>query len=585
MNYVSLDNKQYYVTEYVPQDLKYHITKYTVPIYIDPYKEYLIRIKVEDSIGNIKIIDNKTHIMPDVIGYLISKNNENTIIKPLLSYYPDEIEYKIIKIDAEGVEESLGDEAIYSYRNNEYASQPESLYFCVLCKEGKAKDTNAPYAFKSDYGDTCILRKSNGSWTYGEVSQSQLSQSDIPPFELRISQAKPDCSGIRKVYVDYDKNFTFNPAYSYYVNVDGVYYSENEISLKTRNEPYSISLAVVNKNGQTIESASRSIDLSYDNIAPEIFLMPAYFVNGQLIMKTVNPIKDEGGSGLKMNNGKPLVQYLILTDSSKIPSSINEWKTNPYVKTADFIREYDDKTSDSSIHRMEYKMEYYDTFPQIIIWYTEDNNGNGIIETRPINYLKRPVINQTNIELQDIKYNKENNTFIETYKNGRTPLHKYISNSKWKNISDDGKYSYTLSDENGESSSFIRIVNFSSVLFNVAPLCYVNNIPYYYYPPYIKARDTGNPMVCDLKDLYIGQAGVNILADQPCFVHTMYCPNKLENTPEAWLNGGIETGLVIKQKSFTYSYDNLSGVPDGYYYTTIVHFADGTMLMTDVKKM
>lgn len=114
---------------------------------------------------------------------------------------------------------------------------------------------------------------------------------------------------------------------------------------------------------------------------------------------------------------------------------------------------------------------------------------------------------------------------------------------------------------------------------------YVNNIPYYYYPPYIKARDTDKPMVCDLKDLYIGQAGINILADQPCFVHTMYCPNKLENTPEAWLNGGIETGLVMKQKSFTYSYDNLSGVPDGYYYTTIVHFADGTMLMTDVKKM
>ena len=98
------------------------------------------------------------------------------------------------------------------------------------------------------------------------------------------------------------------------------------------------------------------------------------------------------------------------------------------------------------------------------------------------------------------------------------------------------------------------------------------------------AKDTDNPLVCDLKDFYIGHAGINILADQPCFAHTLYCPRNLGKIPETWLFGGLETGLVMKQKSFTYSYDNTSGVPDGYYYTTIIHFADGTTLMTDVKQ-
>ena len=36
--------------------------------------------------------------------------------------------------------------------------------------------------------------------------------------------------------------------------------------------------------------------------------------------------------------------------------------------------------------------------------------------------------------------------------------------------------------------------------------------------------------------------------------------------------------------SFTYSDDNLSEIPSGTYYTTIVHFADGTVLMSEVKQ-
>ena len=44
---------------------------------------------------------------------------------------------------------------------------------------------------------------------------------------------------------------------------------------------------------------------------------------------------------------------------------------------------------------------------------------------------------------------------------------------------------------------------------------------------------------------------------------------------------GIETSDGIM---FTYTDNHLKGIPTGYYYTTIVHFADGTVLMGEVKQ-
>lgn len=580
LTYIDLTGNEYGEITSDSDDSRKYKDNYLVKISVNPYKEAIIKVKVVDSAGNVNTITDKTVVVPDVIGYTISSNNGNTIIKPVLSYQPEYATYELYKNNIK--DEKVLSGGVFSYPSDEYTSQPDNIYITVCARKGS---TNNSDRCTSCYGRTCVLRKSNNSWTFGDASQVQLSEDDVPPFELRISQAKPDSSGTRTVYIDFDKNFTFNPSYSYYVNVDGSYYSENELTLKSRSEPYSISVVVVNQKGQSIESNPRSIDLSYDNIPPEIFLITSDFVNGGVVMYTTSPIIDEGGSGLKMHDGKPLVQYLIIYDNGKIPDSVNEWKTNPNVKTATFIREYNVGPVDSPILRMEYKMEFYDKFPKIIVLYAEDNNGNGKIETRCVNYLKETVIKRFNF-IPVVEFN--NNQFVESYNastNYITPRHQFIVNGKWKDIINNKKFNYTLSEGEGEFNSFIQVVQSQILISSTYPICYVNNIPYYYYPPYIKARDTGNPMVCDLKDLFIGQAGINILADQPCFVHTMYCPNKLENTPEAWLNGGLETGLVMKQKSFTYSYDNLSGVPDGYYYTTIVHFADGTMLMTDVKKM
>lgn len=91
------------------------------------------------------------------------------------------------------------------------------------------------------------------------------------------------------------------------------------------------------------------------------------------------------------------------------------------------------------------------------------------------------------------------------------------------------------------------------------------------------------------KNIIPGMNGMQILCAAPTLAHTMYCSRKLSDGTRAediatWENMAMETGIVEKSSNFTYGNDKYDAIPSGYYYTTIVHFADGTTLMTDVKQ-
>lgn len=91
------------------------------------------------------------------------------------------------------------------------------------------------------------------------------------------------------------------------------------------------------------------------------------------------------------------------------------------------------------------------------------------------------------------------------------------------------------------------------------------------------------------KNIIPGMNGMQVLCTSPTLAHTMYCSRKLSDGTSAediatWENMAMETGIVEKSSNFTYGNDNYSNIPSGYYYTTIVHFADGTTLMTEVKQ-
>ncbi len=118
---------------------------------------------------------------------------------------------------------------------------------------------------------------------------------------------------------------------------------------------------------------------------------------------------------------------------------------------------------------------------------------------------------------------------------------------------------------------------------------------------------------CNSKNALTGLNGIQIFFDNPILVHTMffkdYIPDDIDKTDyRDWERRGAETGVLTAkpatqtvyqldssgsiigytqqtvQSTATYSFkDNYKGVPSGCYYRTIIHFADGDVIMSDIK--
>ena len=112
----------------------------------------------------------------------------------------------------------------------------------------------------------------------------------------------------------------------------------------------------------------------------------------------------------------------------------------------------------------------------------------------------------------------------------------------------------------------------------------------------------GENNYCDIKNCLDGLNGIQIFSNNSVLVHTMYSDSKLtdskytKNAITTWETKGAETGLKTYQcpvnestgnnetLNVTYGLNNLDNIPTGCWYTTIVHFADGTTVMTDIKQ-
>ena len=105
---------------------------------------------------------------------------------------------------------------------------------------------------------------------------------------------------------------------------------------------------------------------------------------------------------------------------------------------------------------------------------------------------------------------------------------------------------------------------------------------------------------CSSKNFSEGVMGMQIYCDNSTFVHTIVSAKKITDSPTGrtqmktnalkWEARGCEMSPrvfdVTGSSSVTYDYDpnDDESVPVGAYYTTIVHFADGTVAMGEVKQ-
>lgn len=154
---------------------------------------------------------------------------------------------------------------------------------------------------------------------------------------------------------------------------------------------------------------------------------------------------------------------------------------------------------------------------------------------------------------------------------------------------------YNLSDAtftNGKS--FIDDSNYGNKIVRVVP-CYSNisdNTAYFFTPVYFVPKYKKNPELKIQKKFFLQQGNsIMVFCDCPVLVHTYYSSKNLndfytdDEDVKTWYSKGIEiTGenTVVTEYSSDFSYDiPFDKVPSGNYYTTIVHFADGTAKMTD----
>ena len=105
----------------------------------------------------------------------------------------------------------------------------------------------------------------------------------------------------------------------------------------------------------------------------------------------------------------------------------------------------------------------------------------------------------------------------------------------------------------------------------------------YFYPRYINQPNT---FKCNKRIFIPGANGFYGETDIPCLVHTFYSSVDLGSI-QNWLNQGIEVdvhqyGWMNAPASFTYT-QPLKKIPQGKYYTTIIHYADGKMENSPVK--
>ena len=433
------------------------------------------------------------------------------------------------------------------------------------------------------------------------LNTPDLTYADVPAFEIEVTGAGLN-SGKLNCHVTWDESFIFNNDYYYFIKYENgdQYYSEPDFTIPCNYSSVKFSPVVYNKNGASKTKAAyqKTIVITQENdtASPIGRFSSIDILQGYIKIKS--GISDKI-SGLNETDGKTKIKVLT-SDTPGLADSI-DWENNPDVQEFELVTEVTKNSSGNDVSNDYLYLPVYDLIPKYMYYYIEDKAGNALIDYRDF---PRYVNSNTAVDVNYVGYKKinpddsqepEHHVFSTGYTaekfgdfNTIYIYSSYINGKKWEDlpkIVTDRKNSasqvddveFALTDE--QSLSFIKL--YPSIYYSDAGRGnYEYGLVKYRYVPYLISPDS---YICDLKDYYEGHVGLNIMIDKPCFVHTLYSPRNFGDNVEKWLNYGMETGLEMKQNSFTYKYTNYDSVPDGYYYTTVIHFADGETLMTDVK--
>ena len=416
---------------------------------------------------------------------------------------------------------------------------------------------------------------------FSEIEADRPQNSDVPDFTYSITNAGVNTQKLN-VHIDWQEDFTFNPEFFYYIYDTKEYHAETDFFIECKPTVY-LRVYVYNKKRQLKWGEQKIITITNENdtLPPSIEVDSYNSIYSQGFAKIKVSVNDSL-SGIKTDDkGRPVIK--VFTSSLNSIQDQIIWDNNPAVKEFYLDNNY-----------IYYPV--YGEYPGYIYFYVEDNAGNYYSSEykyffmNNINSKAKVEYIEDNIKLS-IKAEPVETKYCDTI--CLNP--QFINNNKWEEITNDEgtiidiqadmvtAEKYVLSLTEKQKKSFIKIspaISFysgSSYAWEYGQLTF-------FYPEYLIKKNTNEPLVCELKSFMVCEDDeIAILADKPCFAHTMYCPRNLGIKSDDWENIGMEAKVEMKLQSFTYIVPT-DDIPDNYYYVTIIHFADGTVRMTDVKQ-
>ena len=399
-------------------------------------------------------------------------------------------------------------------------------------------------------------------WIYQtSASQGQsdvLSADDIPDFTVTAEKAVLN-AGKRRVKVNYQEDFTKNKDFTYVIQYSPdstfatgfAYSSQDEFDIQNASSVYYFRILVYDQEGNYLSSDKAQLDLSYDNIPPQISINGSTPFPEKVVFNKL-AVSDSTGSGVqKDSENNVIIQYFFSNKDLTLNSSAIDWKS----ATMAINILYWDETENLTVYKDS------NTQKNLYLCFS-DNNSNYTEE--------KIVLGTPSGESPQFDYNKDTGLLTVTLESNSFAYVQYLKkidgkDYEWTFINDsngygNGKY-YTLTDE--EKESFVRVW---TTVSNYA----------YFYP----SLDSENYKLADLSAC---SRGITVFTDQPCLVQTFYCSYDLGQDASDWINRGFEAQRQTEKTSFTYVIDKDS-IPYSNYYATVVQFADGTVVMSDVKQ-
>ncbi|WP_407400409.1 hypothetical protein [Treponema sp.] len=602
------------LTEIFPhKDGKYKISK-------NAYAEAYIQMTIEDALKNSLV---KTVVVP-------SKANT-----PRIKIKKETAETKLSVYAASYVSsESQSVSSMYCYltsssgywHNNPFesilnlGSNGDPEIYCTTSKDSNFDENN----FKTKFTVYAYARNAYSSWYLfgcdsdlnvvynGIENPTQPPSIDEVPYKAKLSvlNYKQNVPNINLKVTLYNENDTLytqelNSEYKYLIKAISTkdwteYYCDmNNVSLPS-GQLYRIYTAIRDKDGNiTSRTNYTNLDLStYDTTPPAVEIRDANYMNyaySSGAVKLLFYTFPKDSSDLKNTDGVYQLQYYFIPGTKKMARSSEEIEQYP-CKTTTFTK--------INGEWPEYILLPFDDMPENDYnLYVKIEDNSPLHNYTYVNALCSNKSSTATTTVYSDMVDGEKHLFASSNDSGDIMID-YLDNKVWRTIKgssslrwyiplnrnllsneENKNYSVDLTSFESKSTTynewkdkFIKISIKSSV---TSKQPYFGNIVIAYPKYYLE-----NIPVKRKNVITGGLNGIEVMCDAPVLVHTMYCSKNLGSNPTNWVTKGIETGLVVNTEGepFTYEKSNYDFVPSGAYYTIIVHFADGKMIMTDVKQ-